>query len=351
MSDLKYILVIRFSAIGDVALTTAVLRAVDPGDHKILVLSRSSYADFFNHMERTQFFRADLNGRHKGLTGIIRLVRDINRNFKITQVIDLHSVLRTWIIDLMYGLKGIRVNRIDKGRKDKKKFIKHKINIELPHNIERYSDVFRKAKLITGNPIIPSFTISDEVEKEATKIISHIVPKGYDIIGISPFTKHKTKSWGIDNIRSLMQLLLSEHKVYFFLFGGREELSGLETLSSSSVNCHIIAGKYNLEKELALISRLGFMISMDSANMHLAALSGIPTVSIWGGTHPAMGFAPYGNQEHIIVQTPDSELGCRPCTVYGKGDCIRKDIKYKCLKLIDHKEVFRHIKESGLLGF
>lgn len=349
MSDNKYILVIRFSALGDVALTTPVLRAVDPGDYKILVLSRSSYADFFNHLEHIWFFKAELNARHKGLAGIIRLVRDINRDYNITRVIDLHGVLRTWIIDLLYRVKGIRVYRIDKGRKGKKKFIKYKIDVKLPHTLERYNDVFRKAKLNTGKPIIPSFRLSDKAEKKATDTIRDIVPAGYDIIGISPFAKHKTKSWETDNISNLMELIHSEHRVYFLLFGGRDEVASLESLASSFSNSYVIAGKYNLETELAIISRLRLMISMDSANMHLAALSGIRTVSIWGGTHPAMGFAPSGDQEHIIIQTPNSELGCRPCTVYGKGDCIRRDIKYKCMELIDHRLVFRHIEESGLL--
>jgi len=349
MTDIQYILVIRFSAMGDVALTTPVLRSVDKGNDKMLVLTRPSFADFFFNFEGVEVFTADLERRHKGLAGIIRLVRHINRDFNIKQVVDLHSVLRTWLIDLLYILKGTKVYRIDKGRRGKKKFIKYKNEINLPHTTERYSDVLKRAGLNIGTPLIPSFRLSDEANRKATEIIRHNVPAGYVIIGISPFAKHRTKSWGVDNIRKLMQLIQSEHDVYFFLFGGKEEATGLESLASSFDNCHIIAGKHSTGTELAIISRLRLMISMDSANMHLAALSGIRTVSIWGGTHPAVGFAPAGDQEHIIIQTPNSELGCRPCTVYGKGECVRKDVKYKCLNLIDHRAVFRKIEESGLL--
>lgn len=335
---------------GDVALTAPVVRAVDPEAHKILILSRSSYAEFFNQNDSAEVIKADLKGRHKGLTGLIRLVRDINRDFKISQVIDLHSVLRTWIIDLLFRFKGIKVCTIDKGRKAKKRFIKSKDIVNLPHTTKRYSDVFRRAGVNIGDPVIPSFRPSFEDNRKALEIFRNNVQPGRILIGISPFAKHKTKSWGVENISRLMSLLQTNYDVFFFLFGGNEEVAGLRSLATPFDNCYIIAGKHSTGTELEVISRLRVMISMDSANMHLAALSGTRTVSIWGGTHPLTGWAPSGNQSHIIIGVGMDVLECRPCTIYGRGNCIRKDIKYKCLIDIKPEMVYSKIKESGILS-
>ncbi|MEA1887391.1 MAG: glycosyltransferase family 9 protein [Bacteroidota bacterium] len=349
MADDTYILVVRFSAMGDVALTAPVAGAAETGTGKILFLTRSAFADFFINMDGVEVFKADLGGRHKGLTGIIRLFSDINRAYRIKCVIDLHSVLRSWIIGLLYRLKGIKVYSIDKGRRDKKNFIKYKKEINLPHTTDRYRNVFRKAGFNIRSARIPSFNISNKAKEEAAEIIRHNVPAGYTIVGISPFAKHRTKSWGIENVRELMQTIRSEYDVYFLLFGSREEVAGLISLASSG-KCYIVAGKHKLETELAIISRLEFMISMDSANMHLAALSGIRTVSIWGGTHPLTGWAPSGDQQHLVIGISMNDLDCRPCTIYGKGECLRKDVKYKCLKDIKPEMVYTRMKQSGILA-
>ncbi len=329
---------------GDVALAAPVIRAVDTPDCRMLILTRAPYAAFFSGLKNAEVFKADFSDRHKGLCGIVRLVRDINREYRIRHVIDLHSVIRTWIICLIYRLMGVKANRIDKGRNDKKKFIRDKRGPVLPHTTSRYADVFVRAGYKVDRPVIPSFDIAGEPMKEALGIIERYAPAGSLLIGIAPFAMHETKSWGSQGIKKLMQMINSGYNVFFFLFGGMNEINELNSLASGFNNFHIIAGKYGLQTELSIISRLRVMISMDSANMHLAALSGISTVSIWGGTHPATGFSPVGGQQHIIIQTPDHELDCRPCTIYGKGECIRKDIKYKCLRSITPETVFERMR-------
>ncbi|MBP5712127.1 MAG: glycosyl transferase family 1, partial [Prevotella sp.] len=79
----------------------------------------------------------------------------------------------------------------------------------------------------------------------------------------------------------------------------------------------------NLEKELILMSHLDLMISMDSANMHLASLVNTPVVSVWGATHPYAGFLGWNQSPENIVQM---DLPCRPCSVYGRKQCLRGDI-------------------------
>lgn len=79
-------------------------------------------------------------------------------------------------------------------------------------------------------------------------------------------------------------------------------------------------GKLNMRTELNLMSHLDVMLSMDSANMHLASLVNIPVVSIWGATHPYAGFMGW---KQLPVNTVQLDLSCRPCSVYGQKPCWR----------------------------
>jgi len=330
---------------GDVALATPVLRSVDTGSDKILVLTRPAFKAFFENLENLEVYAADLGGRHKGLRGLIRLFRDVNRDHNIKLVIDLHSVMRSWLTGFLYSIKGVKVYRIDKGRKEKKDLLKGKLKKYLPHTTDRYRNVFTRAGYKVGGLTIPSFIPGEAAGEKAGKLIRENVPAFSAIIGVSPFARHKAKMWDIRKMEKLMSLLAENNQVFFILFGGRDELGGLDQLAGGFDNSFIAAGRYSLDTELAIISKIDFMISMDSANMHLAALSGIPTVSIWGATHPMAGFSPAGEQDHLIVQTPVEELDCRPCTIYGKGKCIHRDIKYKCMENISPEMVYRKITE------
>ncbi|HNV67091.1 MAG TPA: glycosyl transferase family 1, partial [Bacteroidales bacterium] len=86
---------------------------------------------------------------------------------------------------------------------------------------------------------------------------------------------------------------------------------------------------------------LDLMVAMDSSNMHLAAMTGVETLSIWGGTHPRAGFSAWGMPPENQIQIPDTELTCRPCTIYGKGTCRRGDLA--CLEWLTPEAVLQKI--------
>ena len=89
------------------------------------------------------------------------------------------------------------------------------------------------------------------------------------------------------------------------------------------------------------MQHLDLMLCVDSSNMHLASLAGVPIVSIWGGTHPDVGFHPYGIKDENILQISREELPCRPCSVYGKEKCYRGD--FACLTSISPTAVVEKI--------
>ena len=148
------LLVIRTSAMGDVALAAPVLIGMSQQypDIEIVLLTRQAFRPFFSPIKGLSFFFPDLKNKHKGIPGLIRLYRDINKQSKIDHVIDLHDVLRSKILRFIFRLSGTPVSVIDKGRSEKKSLITGKNKAKLKHSVERYCDVFAKA----GFPVIPS---------------------------------------------------------------------------------------------------------------------------------------------------------------------------------------------------
>ena len=343
------ILVIRLSAMGDVALSLPVISEVAKG-RRVVIATRSAFAPFFENITGLEIFRVETGKRHKGLFGIIKLYFDIKNSYNVSVVVDLHDVIRSRLLSFLFRLSGKKISRIKKGRADKREFIRRRTEVNLPHTTSRYKNAFDRAGVKTGDISTPAFVITGKENQDAQRFISEIIkrPEGLKI-AIAPFARHQTKSWPVEYISELIGILGKNIPVHFFLFGGLDEISRLEEIADLSDNITTIAGKFDMRLELAVISLMDVMVSMDSSNMHLAALAGIDTVSIWGGTHPATGFGPVGSQRHLIVGVPLHDLDCRPCTVYGKGDCRRKDVKYKCLKDISPTWVAKRIEEEGML--
>ena len=97
-----------------------------------------------------------------------------------------------------------------------------------------------------------------------------------------------------------------------------------------------------------MIRMLDLMIAMDSSNMHLASLSGIRTISIWGGTHPAFGFSAIGQPDEYHIQPPEGILTCRPCSVFGGKKCIYPTIR--CMELIRASDLYDRLIKLDVLN-
>ena len=117
----------------------------------------------------------------------------------------------------------------------------------------------------------------------------------------------------------------------------------LELTAAFPQHTVLVAGQLSLQEELALIRKMDKMLTMDSSNMHLAALLGVPVVSVWGGTHTDAGFGPYGEQGNTIIEVSPAELPCRPCGVYGKPNCHRGD--FACLTSIQEDVVVKSLRQ------
>ncbi|TAM96714.1 MAG: glycosyltransferase family 9 protein [Chitinophagaceae bacterium] len=335
------LLVIRLSAMGDVALTLPVLRSVlerYPDVHLTLV-TREQFLPFFENTGRLKVVVADVKGKHKGIPGLFRLFQELKKNGEINAVIDLHHVLRSQVLSFFFRTAGTSVFKIDKGRTEKKRLTrkKNKIFKQLKHTTQRYAEVFERAGFPVKTSVHKNYFNKAGIPEQFLQE-NNLLPKNTKWIGIAPFSKHREKMWPLPKMEQVIQYF-SDKNVKIFLFGGGEnEINRLNSFQKYPT-VFIVAGLLPLHRELALIRQLDVMISMDSANMHIAALSGIPVVSIWGATHPYAGFGPLNDNEQYIIQIPYEKLDCRPCSVFGNKPCWRGD--HACMEWIMPEEVIK----------
>ncbi|WP_396149229.1 glycosyltransferase family 9 protein [Flavobacterium sp.] len=313
----SHILVIRLSAMGDVAMTVPVLRAfsLQYPNSKITVVSRPFFKPFFDDIENITFFPIDLKERHKGFLGLLRLFSDL-RKLNIDAVADLHNVLRSKIIRTLFALNGKKVAATDKGRQDKKALTKLAIKTISPTKamFDRHCETFEKLgfQINLYNPTFPKKAILSE------EIINITGKKEENWIGIAPFAQYESKVYPIDLMQQVIDDLAKNTSNKILLFGGgNEEMKKLNQLKSKYENVLVLAGKTNLKEELAIISNLNIMLSMDSGNAHIAAMLGVKVLTLWGATHPFAGFQPFHQPDDFCLTSDRKQYPFLPTSVYG----------------------------------
>ena len=304
---------------GDVAMTVPVIRAFVTAHPtvKITVLSKAFLKPLFDDIQNVTFYAADVTKKHKGVLGLYKLHREL-KHIGITHVADLHNVLRSKILRMFFCFSGLKISSIDKGRAEKKALtrIKNKVFKQLKTSHQRYADVFNELgfSVDLSNPkSIKKIALS----KDIVKITGE---KTQQWIGIAPFATYTSKTYPFDLMEQVIASLSKEYTL--FLFGGKEDATVLEKLATNYSNTLSVAGKLDgFKKELNLISNLDVMLSMDSGNAHFAAMQQIPTFTLWGGTHPFAGFAPF-HQPSANCMLPDLEkYPSIPCSIYGNKTC------------------------------
>ena len=312
---------------GDVALMVPVIRSLVRAhtDVEVTVVTRPRFAPFFYDIERVTVFAADVDYTYNGFFGIRELFRALIKKQAYDIVVDLHDHIRTKILRSFFRVFFSDVIVFDKGRRNKNAFSrkKNKITVPLAHTVERYQAAFAKAGYAFDLIPPPYFELKESLKAAADQWLEMKgLQKSEKWIGIAPFAVHATKMWPLENYPTLIERLIERTPLKVFLFGGgAREVKYFESLEKKFPGtCVVVAGQLKIRHELALMKYLNVMVCVDSANMHLAALCGVPVVSIWGGTHPDVGFAPYG-KDNSIIQISRDELPCRPCSVYGRETC------------------------------
>lgn len=306
----RHILVIRLSALGDVAMLVPVLRQLlkNYPEIRISLLTRPFFNPLFSEFPQLEVVEGHFKNEHKGVPGLWKLSKEL-KALKCEAVADCHHVLRTRILKIFTGLSPW--NSINKGRKEKNALTSGKIFVPLRTTHERYADVFRKMgyEIQLDNPIFPDKPFLPE------KFLNTLA-NGKNLIGVAPFAAHSGKAYPLDKMKTVISGLKGMGEV--ILFGGGEgEVQSLNDLASLYDHVHTWAGKISFQEELTLIRNLSLMVSMDSGNAHLAAAYGIDTITLWGVTHPFAGFAPFNQDEGNSILADRDSFPEIPTSVYG----------------------------------
>lgn len=341
----EHLLIMRFSALGDVAMTVPVVYslACQYPNLRITMLSKPFARPFFENLApNVGFMAADINNEYRGIRGLNALYRRLTaKNF--TAIADFHSVLRSDYLRMRFNFDHYRVESIDKHRSGKSKLVAehNKELIQQPTSFQNYADVLAKL----GYPIKLEFKSLFTPEGGNLRLLSDKIGDKRSFqqwIGIAPFAAHKGKMYPLSLMKNVIRMLVNKHpSCRIFLFGGGNDemrlLDGIASESKQIINASRVMN--GLQQELILMSHLDVMVSMDSANMHLASLVNTPVVSIWGSTHPFAGFMGWNQNMDRAVQL---DMPCRPCSIYGNKPCLCGD--WACMRNINPEVVVEHVE-------
>lgn len=329
------IIVFRFSSLGDVAMSVPVLlsfRKAYP-NVKIYMVSHVHYEPLFSQIPNLTFIPVNFKKEHKGLFGWIKLMKTLKK-LPTKHIADIHNVLRSVSLDYFFKLIGYQVVIIEKGREDKKALIHRKSKTPLISTHERYKNTFSKLGFtfdLNPSNLFPSKHSSSDIKK----------------IGVAPFAKHIGKEYSIDNIYKVLIKFSNKnrYKIYFFGHGDIEK-NRIDNTFNAFENYENTIGQYSFEEELSLISSLDLMVSMDSGNGHLAAMYGVPVVTIWGVTHYHLGYFPYNMPMKNSIFPNKLKYPELPVSIYGKcnddslnqaiNDISPEEIIFKIEEMLSH---------------
>ncbi|MEG3656127.1 glycosyltransferase family 9 protein [Arenibacter palladensis] len=302
---------------GDVAMTVPVISALleQYPKVKITVLTRAFFSPLFSELNNVTVYEADVKGKHQGIFGLWKLYKEL-KGLHVGMVADLHNVLRSNILRLFFRLGSIPFVQVDKGRAGKKALtsLTHKVFEPLKTTHQRYADVFGKL----GMPI--DMEKANPLPKRAIAPSTKELLKGKEQkwIGIAPFAAFEGKMYPLDLMEKVVHSLNKTCGYKILLFGGGErEKTILDKWERNFENSINLVGKLTFKEELALISQLNLMLAMDSGNAHLAALFGIPTLTLWGVTHPYAGFYPFKQDPKNALLADRQQFPLIPTSVYG----------------------------------
>lgn len=320
----KKILIIRFSSIGDIVLTTPVIRCIykQMPDAEIHFLSKHAFrAVLENHPYIT---------RHFYLQHSWQLLFHQLKEAQYDYIIDLHHNLRS--LRIKQALRSVPHASFNKLNVQKWLLTSMKINV-LPdvHIVDRYLATAAALGVVNDGAGL-DFFIPDAQRVKSTDIpVSHSA--GYIALVIG--AAHATKQLP----REQLQLLCSLIPHPIILLGGKQErVLGDEIASVDAVKVYNAAGKFSLHESADLLRNAKLVITPDTGMMHIAAALKKKIISIWGSTVPAFGMTPYyGNTAvpHRIFQV--AQLSCRPCSKIGYEKCPKKH--FNCIRQLNMQEI------------
>lgn len=306
MKAYKKILVIRLSSIGDIVLTTPVLRSLRAGqpDAEIHYLTKKAFVPLLQHntnVDKVIAFEGDLSAT-------LRLLQAESYDF----ILDLHSSLRSRLIRLRFPLTPSAVYPKDNLRI--RLYTRFRMG-RLParHTVQRYAAALRKLGCVLDAGSL-DFPLPEEARLLAAQLIGrHFTTRP---IAVALGGNFATKRWPKEHFLTLLKALGTP----VVLLGGPAERADAEWIASQlDQQVLVAAGEYDLLLSAALMAHCGRAITHDSGFMHIGVALGVQLYTLWGSTVPELGFGPYQTTRARILQVEG--LACRPCSKLGFDAC------------------------------
>ncbi len=297
-------LIIRFSSIGDIVLTTPVIRCLKKKypDSEIHYLTKKNFAGIVEsnpNVIKVHFLKNDLKETIEELQ---------HENFD--HIIDLHRNLRT--LQIKRAFKKIPIHSFKKLNKQKWIYTNFKINL-MPHKhiVDRYMETIKSLGVINDGLGLEYFIPQNDLVKDDDIPFSH--SQGYIAIVIG--AAHNTKKLPKNKLTELCRMI--EYPI--ILLGGNEDYyNGLGISEIDPVKIYNACGKFKLNESADLLRRSKMVISHDTGLMHIAAAFKKNTLSVWGNTVPSFGMYPY---QTLYENFQVNKLWCRPCSKIGYDKC------------------------------
>ena len=323
LGGLKF-LIIRFSSIGDIVLTTPVIRCLRKKfpDAQIHYLTKQSFASIVitnPYINKVQVLKNDTDAMIEELK---------NENFNY--IIDLHHNLRT--LRIKQALKKVASFSFDKLNIQKWVFVNFKMNV-MPHVhiVDRYMETVKSLGVVNDGLGLDYFIHPKDVVAQKDIPVSHL--HGYIAIVIG--AAHNTKKLPIHKLKELCSKIT--HPI--ILLGGKEDYSNAIQISSvDPVKIYTACGKFNLAESADLVRRAKLVISNDTGLMHIAAAFKKDIISVWGNTVPSFGMYPYQTGYDVFDV---KKLWCRPCSKIGFDKCPLGH--FKCMEKISIDDIVNQV--------
>lgn len=327
-------LIIRFSSIGDIVLTTPVIRGLKDQveESEIHFLTKPQYADILSS------------------NPYIEQVHVLDENFQRT-IYELKQEQFDYVIDLHNNLRSIRVKNflrrvsftVNKINFKKYLAVRFKQIHKLPpvHIVDRYMNTIKLFDVKDDGKGLDYF-IPEKDKVDLKEIDKNLTGK---FLGLVIGAKHNTKKMPAEKLKNLCRYL----KMPVVLIGGKEDFETGEKIKNESPAIINICGKYSVNQSASVIEQASLIVSHDTGMMHIAAALKKNIISIWGNTIPEFGMHPYfpGNNSEIIEI---KGLKCRPCSKIGYDKCPKKH--FRCMNDIDEKmlaEKVNNLLKSGTI--
>lgn len=344
----EHILIIRFSPLSDVVMTTPVVRslATQYPDLRITMLSCEEARPLFERMPaNVGFMAADLKNEYYGVKGLNALYRRLTaKNF--TAIADFHSVLKSDYLRMRFNIDRFRVEHVDKHHSMRRQLTarSNKKAVQMPTVFQSYADVLSRLGYPVRLDIGPTSVFEDTAKEPVPAEIGKEKQAGDLWIGIAPSGVFEGKTYPPRLMEQVITALEQRHPcLRVFLFAEHQEDFPLlnEWCGRHSCCMNVSSLRGGLRSGLALMSRLDLMISMDNLFMHLASVTATPVISIWGATHPFGGHTGWRQKDNTFIQ---AELPCRPCSIHGRKDCLAGG--YPCMMGITPNQIIEKAEET-----